>query len=29
VKITSRQGFSFSTGFKPLVFPLPARIHSW
>jgi hypothetical protein len=28
-QITSSQGTSFSTGFQPLVFPLPARIRSW
>jgi hypothetical protein len=28
-KITSSQGTSFSTGFEPLVFPLPTRICSW
>ncbi len=28
-KTTSSQGTSFSTGFVPLVFPLPARIRSW
>jgi hypothetical protein len=28
-KTTSSQGTSFSTGFEPLVFPLPARICSW
>jgi hypothetical protein len=26
---TSSQGTSFSTGFEPPVFPLPARIRSW
>ncbi len=28
-KTTSTQGTSFSTGFEPLVFPLPARICFW